>query len=111
MGMYRLEVSQVADRDRQAIIDLLMPDADDGRVFNGIVAGIGTISAFYEARAIAYALALQCRLTINCRVHIDYCPTDGPMREKRGHAHAPLTEAERRHCAPLNGKRDFHLLR
>jgi hypothetical protein len=111
MGMYRLEVSRVADQDRQAIIDLLMPDADDGRVFNGTVTGIGTISAFYEDREIAYGLAFQCHMTMNCRVEIDYCPTDCPMREKRERADAPLTEGERRRCAPLNGDRDFHLLR
>ena len=35
MGMYRLEVSRAADQDRQTIIDLLMPQAGDGRVFNG----------------------------------------------------------------------------
>jgi hypothetical protein len=111
MGMYRIEVSRVADRDRQAIIDLLRPDADDGRVFNGTVTGIGTISAFYEDREIAYALAFQCRMTTNSHVHIDYCPTDCPMREKREQAAAPLTEAERRQCAPLNGNRNFRLLR
>ena len=112
MGMYRLEVSQMADQDRQTIIDLLMPQADDGRVFNGTVTGIGTISAFYENEDTAYALALDCETTVFCRAEVDYHPTDQPMREKRDQpASVPLTDEERRQYAPLNGNREFRLLK
>src|SRR2546425_2889233 len=111
MGMYRLEVSRVADQDRQTIIDLLMPQADDGRVFNGTVTGISTISAFYEDRNTAYWLAFQCEMTMNCSVDVDYHPTDRSMREKREQVAAPLTAEERRHYAQLNGNRAFRLLK
>lgn len=111
MGMYQLEVSRVAERDRQSIIDLLMPQADDGRIYKGTVSGVGMILAFYEDRETAYALALQCEMTRNCRVKVDYHPTDCPAREKRKRVGAPLTSEERRHSAPLNGNRDFRLLK
>jgi len=111
MGMYRLEVSRAADQDRQTIVDLLMPEADDGCVFNGTVTGIGTISAFYEDRNTAYGLAFQCAMTMNCSIDVDYHPTDRPMREKRERASVALTDEERRHYAPLNGNREFRLLR
>jgi len=101
----------MANQDRQTIIDLLMPRADDGRVFNGTVTGIGTISAFYEDSDTAYALALDCETTVFCRAEVDYHPTDQPMREKREQAAAPLTDEERRHYAPLNGNREFRLLK
>ena len=111
MGMYRLEVSHVTDRDRQAILDLLMPDADENQVFAGKVSGIHTMCAFYEDQAIAYALAFQCEMTMNCQVKVAFHPTDRPMREQRQHASLPLTDDEHRHCAPLNGDRAFRLLR
>ena len=87
-----------------------MPQADNGRVFNGTVTGIGTISAFYEDRNTAYGLAFQCAMTMICSIDVDYHPTDRPMREKRGRASVSLTE-ERRHYATLNGNREFRLLR
>ena len=111
MGMYRLEVSHITDRDRQALLDLLRPDADDGRVYTGKVSGVPTMCAFYEDQAIAYALAFQCEMTMNCRVKVAFHPTDRPMRELREYAALPLTDEERRHCAPLNGDRAFRLLR
>ena len=111
MGMYQLDVSRIAAHDRQTIIDLLIPHADDGRVYQGIVAGTVTISACYEDGDTAYALALQCEMTMNCRVVVAYHPTDCPLRQKRKQATTPLTSEERRHCAPLNGKRDFRLLK
>jgi hypothetical protein len=86
MGMYRLEISRMADQDRQTIIDLLMPKADDGRIFNGTVTGIGTISACYEDSDTAHALALDCETTVFCKAEVDYHPTDRPMREKREQA-------------------------
>jgi hypothetical protein len=111
MGMYRLEVSRIADRDRQAILDMLMPHADGSRVFNGTVSGVRTLWAFYEDREIVYALAFQCDMTMNCRVHVGYHQTDQPIREQRQQAAASLTDEERRRCAPLNGNRDFRLLK
>lgn len=111
MGMYRLEVSRIAEQDRQAILDLLTPHADEQYVFTGTVSGIRTLLAFYEERETAYALAFQCEMTMNCQVKVVFHPTDCPMREKRERAAAPLTSEERRRCAPLNGNRDFHLLR
>ncbi len=88
-----------------------MPQADNGRVFNGTVTGIGTISAFYADRNTAYGLALQCAMTMKCSVDVDDHPTDRPMREKREQVAAPLTNEEHRHYAPLNGHREFRLLR
>ena len=111
MGMYQIEVSWMAEQDRQTIIDLLTPHADDGRVYQGIVSGIGTFSAFYEDGDTAYALALQCEMTMNCKVKVAYHATDCPLREKRKQAATPFTSEERRYCAPLNGNRDFRLLR
>lgn len=111
MGMYRLEVSHVTNRDRQALLDLLMPDADNGRVYTGKVSGVPTVCAFYEIQAIAYALAFQCEMTMNCRVKVAFHPTDCPLQEQRQHVARPLTDEERRQCAPLNGDRAFRLLR
>lgn len=111
MGMYRLEVSHVTARDRQALLDLLIPDADENQVFAGRVSGVPTLCAFYEDQTIAYDLAFQCEMTMNCQVKVAFHPTDRTMREQRQSAAVPLTVDERRHCAPLNGDRVFRLLK
>jgi len=89
----------MADQDRQIIIDLLMPKADDGRVFNGTVTGIGTISAFYEDSDTAHALALDCETTVFCKAEVDYHPTERPMREKRDQPVAALSSPIAQHMA------------